>query len=101
MRKINMEESMILTGKQIKKLAELPDDDETELWVEACEDGHSGPGFYVSWYEYPDEGSVFLGGDDHVGPNRHAVDCLGDCCVRVIKGRLYYRDGVTEVPDAK
>ena len=51
-------------------------------------------------YRFPGR-FIELREDDHVGPDRHAVDCLGDCCVRVTKGRLYYRDGVTEVPDAE
>ena len=30
---------------------------------------------------------------------QHPHDCLGDCCVRLIAGKLYYGDGVTRVPD--
>ena len=40
--------------------AEVPGD----VAVDWCDTGHSGPGWYAHYTEYPDEGSVFLGGDE-------------------------------------
>lgn len=53
---------VVLTGAQIAALAELAaDEPSTEIaigWADA--EGHSGPGLYAWYAEYPDEGAVAL-----------------------------------------
>ena len=51
---------MILTGKQIRELNNMIDDDEEEIAIEHIDDGHSGKGLYAWYSEYPEEGSVLL-----------------------------------------
>jgi hypothetical protein len=59
---------VILTLKQIRELLAFCDDEadkdgDTEICLDEGK-GHSGYGVYASFVEYPDEGSVRLGGGD-------------------------------------
>lgn len=57
---------MTFNLKQLRELAQVTADyegnDEDEELCVSLADGHSGFGLYVWSPEYPDEGSIFLGG---------------------------------------
>ena len=45
---------------QAQTLLEMFDGEDSLVTVEESATGHSGPGIYAHFEEYPDEGSVFL-----------------------------------------
>lgn len=61
-----------LSGQMLKEALELvaPDGDadqlESEVFIQ-WGDGHSGPGYYCSLAEYPDEGAILLGPEPSSG----------------------------------
>lgn len=52
---------MILTLAQAEFICDMFDEDpDTEIMIEETT-GHSGPGLYAWYTDYPDEGSIFIG----------------------------------------
>jgi hypothetical protein len=49
-----------------------------DAWIEWYDDGHAGPGWYVSCSEYPDEGSVCVSNDAEPFPELAKLLALQD-----------------------
>jgi hypothetical protein len=59
--------------------------DPEDVWVQrGNESSHSGPGWYASLAEYPEEGSVFLGGDTLTPEIKHFLDLMLDISLFVL-----------------
>ncbi len=52
---------MIINLEQTKDLLECFGGEDAEMVLVESEEGHSGKGLYAYFYDYPEEGAVFLG----------------------------------------
>ena len=65
---------LTLTDGQIRELyafagdsGEVDPDDQTRITIRHCSEGHSGPGLYAHYAEYPEEGAMLLDGKSQLG----------------------------------
>lgn len=68
----------------------------TELDVTFGSEGHSGPGLYVSFPDYPDEGSIFIG---RVEEAEGAAATEGVCAILLERFRQLNTEGWTPEHD--
>ncbi|ENV14701.1 hypothetical protein F965_00047 [Acinetobacter schindleri NIPH 900] len=91
--------SLSLTCEELKQAYEYgaPDDTaeqlETEMVIELCGTGHSGPGLYCWYSDYPDEGSILLGEGRPMPPTKNlANDPASAVVISPAKIHEWYQD---------
>ena len=60
---------------QAQTLLEMFDGEDSLITVEESDTGHSGPGVYAHFEEYPDEGAVFLATEPDPAFHDEHPDC--------------------------